>query len=63
MKQLQIRIVSFGYGHGYGHGNAPDAHLTLDLRTHFRDPHVSPGALTGPGFSALWGCAVARAVV
>jgi len=33
-----IRITSFGYGHN----PAPDAHLTLDLRTHFRDPHVSP---------------------
>lgn len=33
-----VRIVSFGYGHG----DAPDAHLTLDLRSHFRDPHVSP---------------------
>ncbi|XKK37265.1 ATPase [Nocardiopsis sp. ARC36] len=33
----QIRVISFGYGHA----PAPDAHLTLDLRTHFRDPHVS----------------------
>lgn len=33
-----MRIVSFGYGHG----DAPAAHLTLDLRHHFRDPHVSP---------------------
>lgn len=33
-----IRIVSFGYGHN----PAPEAHLTLDLRVHFRDPHVSP---------------------
>ncbi|MGW2397048.1 RapZ C-terminal domain-containing protein [Kitasatospora sp. NPDC001664] len=34
-----IEIVSFGYLHG-----APPegAHLTLDLRTHFRDPHVNP---------------------
>ncbi len=33
-----IEIVSFGYLHG-----APDdAHLTVDLRHHFRDPHVSP---------------------
>ncbi|MEU2454818.1 RNase adapter RapZ [Streptomyces sp. NPDC012765] len=33
-----IEIVSFGYLHG-----APDdAHLTIDLRHHFRDPHVSP---------------------
>ncbi|MGY5634182.1 RapZ C-terminal domain-containing protein [Streptomyces sp. UC1A3] len=33
-----VRIVSFGYGHG----DAPAAHLTLDLRHHFRDPHISP---------------------
>jgi UPF0042 nucleotide-binding protein len=33
-----IRIVSFGYGHAA----APDAHITLDLRTHFRDPHINP---------------------
>lgn len=34
-----ITIISFGYLHG-----APpaDAHLTIDLRHHFRDPHVSP---------------------
>ncbi|MFB6568392.1 RapZ C-terminal domain-containing protein [Streptomyces noursei] len=31
-------IVSFGYLHG----DPPAAHLTLDLREHFRDPHVSP---------------------
>lgn len=35
---MTIEIVSFGYGHA----PAPDAHITLDLRTHFRDPHVSP---------------------
>ena len=33
-----IRVVSFGYGHG----NAPEAHITLDLRHHFRDPHINP---------------------
>lgn len=33
-----VRIVSFGYGHG----DAPAAHLTLDLRVHFKDPHVRP---------------------
>lgn len=34
----QVEIISFGYLH-----NAPPpAHLTLDLRHHFRDPHVSP---------------------
>ena len=34
----QIRIVSFGYGHA----PAPAAHITLDLRHHFRDPHINP---------------------
>lgn len=33
-----VEIVSFGYLHG----EPPAAHLTLDLRQHFRDPHVSP---------------------
>lgn len=33
-----IHIVSFGYGHGA----PPTAHITLDLRHHFRDPHTSP---------------------
>ncbi len=33
-----VEIVSFGYGHGA----PPAAHLTFDLRHHFRDPHVSP---------------------
>ncbi|MEV7466141.1 RNase adapter RapZ [Streptomyces kronopolitis] len=33
-----VDIVSFGYLHG----EPPAAHLTLDLRHHFRDPHVSP---------------------
>ncbi len=34
-----VTITTFGYLH-----DAPptDATLTLDLRTHFRDPHVSP---------------------
>ncbi|GAA2870582.1 RNase adapter RapZ [Streptosporangium fragile] len=27
---------------GYLHGQPPAAHLTIDLRQHFRDPHVSP---------------------
>ncbi|GAB3209881.1 hypothetical protein GCM10027294_26010 [Marinactinospora endophytica] len=31
-------IVTFGYGHGV----PPAAHITVDLRVHFRDPHVSP---------------------
>lgn len=33
-----VEIVSFGYLHDA----PPAAHLTLDLRAHFRDPHVSP---------------------
>ncbi|MFF7634256.1 ATPase [Kitasatospora sp. NPDC008050] len=34
-----IRIISFGFLHG----PAPEgAHLVLDLREHFRDPHVDP---------------------
>jgi UPF0042 nucleotide-binding protein len=34
-----ITIKSFGYGHPDG---APPAHVTVDLRTLFQDPHVSP---------------------
>ncbi|WP_371528094.1 ATPase [Streptomyces sp. NBC_01283] len=33
-----VEIVSFGYLHEA----PPAAHLTIDLRQHFRDPHVSP---------------------
>lgn len=33
-----VRIVSFGFGHG----EPPQGHLVVDLREHFRDPHVSP---------------------
>jgi UPF0042 nucleotide-binding protein len=33
-----IHITTFGYLHG----DPPPATLTLDLRTHFRDPHVRP---------------------
>jgi RNase adaptor protein for sRNA GlmZ degradation len=33
-----ITITSFGHLHG----PAPEAEITLDLRHHFRDPHVSP---------------------
>ncbi|GAA0948535.1 RapZ C-terminal domain-containing protein [Nonomuraea longicatena] len=36
---VEIEIVSFGYLHGQP---PADAHLTIDLRSHFRDPHVSP---------------------
>ncbi|MFJ6775849.1 ATPase [Kitasatospora sp. NPDC091257] len=39
MALIEIRVVSFGYLHG-----APPAfaQLVLDLRAHFRDPHVDP---------------------
>ncbi|NGO67467.1 RapZ C-terminal domain-containing protein [Streptomyces boncukensis] len=33
-----VGVSSFGYLHG----GPPPAHLTLDLRDHFRDPHVRP---------------------
>lgn len=33
-----VEIVSFGYLHD----GPPAAHLTVDLRQHFRDPHMSP---------------------
>ena len=58
-----VEIVSFGYLHDA----PPAAHMTLDLRHHFRDPHVSPelrhmtahdlpvrrAVLTTPGISDL----------
>lgn len=66
-----VEIVSFGYLHG----EPPEAHLTVDLRHHFRDPHVSPelrymtardepvrtAVLNTPGIAALAG-ATATAV-
>lgn len=33
-----VEVTSFGYLHN----DAPAADLTVDLRHHFRDPHVSP---------------------
>jgi len=33
-----VEITSFGYLHD----DPPTAHLTIDLRHHFRDPHISP---------------------
>lgn len=33
-----VEITSFGYLHA----EPPTAHLTIDLRQHFRDPHVRP---------------------
>lgn len=38
MKTTLVEITSFGYLHD----EPPAAHLTIDLRHHFRDPHVSP---------------------
>ncbi|MGW7521221.1 RapZ C-terminal domain-containing protein [Streptomyces sp. NPDC054796] len=35
---MAVEITSFGYLHAV----PPAAHLTIDLREHFRDPHVSP---------------------
>jgi RNase adaptor protein for sRNA GlmZ degradation len=37
--QHHVEITTFGYLHG---ASPADAHLSLDLRSHFRDPHVSP---------------------
>jgi RNase adaptor protein for sRNA GlmZ degradation len=34
-----VHLVSFGYGHGQP---PPGAHLTVDVRQHFRDPHADP---------------------
>lgn len=34
----RVEITSFGYLHA----DAPTARVTLDLRHHFRDPHVRP---------------------
>ncbi|WP_200764660.1 RapZ C-terminal domain-containing protein [Streptomyces malaysiensis] len=35
---VTVRITSFGFLHG----EVPGAHLVVDLRHHFRDPHVNP---------------------
>lgn len=35
---VSVEVISFGYLHG----DPPAAHLILDLRTHFRDPHFDP---------------------
>ncbi|MFI9012599.1 ATPase [Streptomyces griseus] len=35
---MNIEVISFGYLHD----TPPAAHITLDLRAHFRDPHISP---------------------
>jgi RNase adaptor protein for sRNA GlmZ degradation len=33
-----VEITTFGYLHA----PPPEAHITIDLRAHFRDPHVDP---------------------
>jgi UPF0042 nucleotide-binding protein len=33
-----IKVLSFGYLHG----EIPQADITIDMRLHYRDPHVSP---------------------
>lgn len=33
-----VELTSFGFGHG----QPPAAHLVVDVRDHFTDPHVSP---------------------
>lgn len=42
----RVDLRSFGYGHGtpgQGWGELPaEAHVVMDVRGHFRDPHVSP---------------------
>lgn len=43
-----IEIVSFGYLHG----QAPDAAITLDVRAHFRDPHIDPAMRERTGLDA-----------
>jgi P-loop ATPase protein family len=70
--QGPAEIISFGYGHG----PAPaGAHVVLDVRSHYRDPHVDPGlrdltaadeqviraVLDTPGVLALVGAIVATA--
>ncbi|MFB7904851.1 ATPase [Kitasatospora sp. NPDC056076] len=38
MALTSIDVISFGYGHSA----PPVADVTLDLRLHFKDPHVDP---------------------
>ncbi|MFG3051406.1 ATPase [Kitasatospora sp. NPDC048239] len=38
MSVTEINVISFGYLHGA----PPEATVTVDLRRHFRDPHVDP---------------------
>jgi RNase adaptor protein for sRNA GlmZ degradation len=67
-----VTVISFGYLHG----PAPaEAHAAIDVRHHFRDPHVSPAlrnltaadepvvsaVLSTPGIAALSGSLAAMA--
>ena len=47
MSEPAITIISFGHLHTGD--QLPDAHVVYDLRTHFKDPHVTPALqdLTG----------------
>jgi RNase adaptor protein for sRNA GlmZ degradation len=36
--QRSVHVITFGYLHGA----PPAACITLDLRTHFKDPHINP---------------------
>ncbi|MFI0453675.1 ATPase [Actinomadura sp. 6N118] len=36
--QHEVHLHTFGYLHGA----PPPGHITIDLRSHFRDPHISP---------------------
>jgi RNase adaptor protein for sRNA GlmZ degradation len=54
-----VTVTSFGYGHRDADGKfvpPPAAHITIDVRTHFRDPHVNPALrhLTGADEAVFW---------
>jgi len=44
-----VFITSFGFLHCVGRRRIPRAHIVVDLRHHFRDPHVSPELRTLTG--------------
>lgn len=44
-----VIVTSFGYLHG----PAPDADITVDVRTHLRDPHIDPRVRELTGHDAL----------
>jgi UPF0042 nucleotide-binding protein len=72
-----VTVTSFGYGHRDADGKPvppPAADVTIDVRAHFRDPHVDPGlryltgadgpvieaVMTTPGVPALIDATVAQ---